>query len=109
MYLMIVAWDLARSEQTTTSLRDYLRGYAVDAFTGLPGMLGKFWFSNEPRQIWGAVYLWTTLAHADPARLPSRAVELIGYEPTSVSVFALEAVAAGADWSKLLDGGVVHA
>ncbi|MEV0570346.1 hypothetical protein [Dactylosporangium sp. NPDC050588] len=27
----------------------------------------------------------------------------------SVSVFALEAVAAGADWSKLLDGGVVHA
>jgi hypothetical protein len=69
-------------------------------------MRAKLWFSNEHRQVWGAVYLWSSLADADPNRLPSRAVQLIGYGPTSVSVFALEAVAAGSDWPSLLSAGL---
>ena len=106
MYVAIVTWDLSRSSQTVESLRDYLDDYAVDAFTGLAGMRVKLWFSNAARQVWGAVYVWESLAAADPTRLPSRAVELIGYPPTAVSVFALEAVAAGSDWPALVAAGL---
>lgn len=95
MYLCIVAWDLTASEQTVERLRDYLRDYAVEAFSQLEGMRLKTWFSNSARQVWGAVYLWDSLEDMDgPARV-SRAIELIGYRPTSVSVFEVEAVAEG--------------
>lgn len=95
MYLVILAWDLKESEQTVESLRGYLRDYAVEAFSQLDGMRLKAWFSNPDRQVWGAVYLWDSVEHMNAAQKTSRATELIGYPPTSVSCFGLEAVAEG--------------
>ncbi|MEV0967818.1 hypothetical protein [Microtetraspora glauca] len=104
MYVSIVAWDLSRSAQTVDSLREYLRDYAVDAYSLLDGMRLKLWFANPDRQVWGAIYLWDSAAHMDgPARV-SRAVELIGYPPTSVGVFELEAVAEGRSAYEALAG-----
>ncbi|MDL4773945.1 MULTISPECIES: hypothetical protein [Thermomonosporaceae] len=95
MYLQFVLWDLKRSSVTVDDLRGYLRDYAVDAYSKLAGMRLKMWFGDERRQVWGAVYLWDGAAHMDgPARV-TRAIELIGYPPTSVSVFPLEAIAEG--------------
>lgn len=95
MYLSIVAWDLSRSTQTVESLRRYLRDYAIEAYSTLDGMRLKAWFANPDKQIWGAVYLWDSPEHMDgPARV-SRAVELIGYPPTSYGVFEVEAIAEG--------------
>ncbi|SEM92032.1 hypothetical protein [Nonomuraea pusilla] len=95
MYVSIVAWDLTRSAQTVESLRAYLRHYAVDAYSRLEGMRLKMWFANPERQVWGAVYLWDSAEHMSGPAHVSKAVELIGYPPTSVSVFQLEAVAEG--------------
>lgn len=95
MYAMLVVWDLRESEQTVASLREYLRDYAIDAFTGLPGMRLKIWFGRERQNVWGAFYLWDELPADGPAALPSKAIELIGYPPTSVSVFEVEAIALG--------------
>ncbi|MET7464705.1 hypothetical protein [Nonomuraea sp. NPDC005501] len=95
MFVSIVAWDLSRSTATVESLRDYLRDYAVDAYATLEGMRLKAWFSNPDRQTWGAVYLWDSAEAMDGFARVSRVVELIGYPPTSVSVFRLEAIAEG--------------
>ncbi|MEN3613809.1 hypothetical protein AAH979_30195 [Plantactinospora sp. ZYX-F-223] len=95
MYLQFVLWDLSKSNVSVEDLRGYLRDYAVEAYSQLPGMRLKMWFANPDRQVWGAVYLWDGAEYMDgPARV-SRAVELIGYPPTSVSVFELEAAAEG--------------
>jgi hypothetical protein len=95
MYLSIVAWDLSQSRQTVESLRHYLRDYAVEAYSQLDGMRLKAWFANPDKQVWGAVYLWDSPEHmGGPAKI-SRAIELIGYPPTSSSVFQVEAIAEG--------------
>ncbi len=95
MYLSMVAWDLSRSTQTVESLRAYLRDYAVDAYAELNGMRLKAWFANPEQQVWGAVYLWDSTEHMSGPLRVSRAVELIGYEPTSFGIFEVEAVAEG--------------
>ncbi|MBF8191024.1 hypothetical protein ITP53_36015 [Nonomuraea sp. K274] len=95
MYVQFVVWNLAESERTVEDLRVYLREYAVEAYSRLPGMRLKMWFSNADRQTWGAVYLWDAPEHMGGYMGVSRAIELIGYPPTSVGVFELEAAAEG--------------
>ncbi|MDA2810209.1 hypothetical protein O4J56_06120 [Nocardiopsis sp. RSe5-2] len=94
MYISIVVWNLAESEATVESLREYLRDYAVDAFSTLRGMRMKTWFADAEKGYWGAVYLWDGEKMGNP-RSVSKAIELIGYPPTSTSVFAVEAIAEG--------------
>ncbi|MUN35304.1 hypothetical protein [Actinomadura litoris] len=95
MYLQLVVWDLAESDVSIDDLRAYLRDYAVEAYSQLPGMRFKVWFANPERRVWGAVYLWDTVEHMSGPAQVSRAIELIGYPPTSVSVFEVEAAAEG--------------
>jgi hypothetical protein len=104
MFVAIVAWDLATSEQTVESLRTYLRDYAVEAFSKLEGMRLKTWFSNASRQVWGAVYLWDAPQYMSGPLEVSRAIELIGYPPTSFSVFEVEAIAEGLSANAALTG-----
>ncbi|GLF97400.1 hypothetical protein [Streptomyces yaizuensis] len=95
MYVKIVMWDLKNSEATVESLREYLRDYAVDAYSTLDGMRFKAWFSNSERQLWGAFYLWDSPDQQGGMFQVSRAIDIIGYPPTSVGGFALEAIAEG--------------
>jgi hypothetical protein len=104
LYIQIVAWDLSRSAATVQSLRSYLRDYAVDAYSQLEGMRWKVWFGNAEKQVWGAVYLWDSVPHMQGVTKVSRAIELIGYPPTSVSVFEVEAIAEGLSAHGLLAG-----
>ncbi|MEV5483772.1 MULTISPECIES: hypothetical protein [Streptomyces] len=94
MYISIVLWNLKNSDATVESLREYLRDYAVDAFSTLKGMRMKTWFADSERGYWGAVYLWDGVNMENPLSV-SRAIELIGYPPTTTSVFAVEAIAEG--------------
>ncbi|MEV8229702.1 hypothetical protein AB0P41_27230 [Streptomyces sp. NPDC079167] len=94
MYVSIVLWNLKNSEATVEDLREYLRDYAVDAFSTLKGMRMKTWFADAERGYWGAVYLWDGVNMQDPLSV-SKAIEIIGYPPTSTSVFAVEAIAEG--------------
>jgi hypothetical protein len=94
VYLQIVMWNLEKSDATVESLRAYLRDYAVDAFSTLRGMRMKTWFANAKEGYWGAVYLWDGVNMESPLSV-SKATELIGYPPTSSSVFAVEAIAEG--------------
>ncbi|MBO0651867.1 hypothetical protein J1792_03370 [Streptomyces triculaminicus] len=104
MYVSIVMWDLKKSEATVESLRDYLRDYAVDAYSTLDGMRLKAWFSNAERQVWGAVYLWDRPDQMQSLFSVSKAIEIIGYPPTSVGAFALEAIAEGNSVHETLTG-----
>jgi hypothetical protein len=94
IYAYIILWDLSHSEQTVDSLRDYLRDYAVAAYTELPGLRQKVWVSSTgpEGETWGAVYLWDDWerAYGRPPGV-SRVVELIGYPPTSRTYFSVEA------------------
>ncbi|MEU7027770.1 hypothetical protein AB6O49_26900 [Streptomyces sp. SBR177] len=94
MYVSIVLWNLKNSKATVESLREYLRDYAVDAFSTLRGMKLKTWFADAEKGYWGAVYLWDGVNMQDPLSV-SKAIELIGYPPTTTSVFAVEAIAEG--------------
>lgn len=94
MHAVIVWWDLTDSVQTVESLRSYLRDEAVDRFAEVPGLRLKFWLSDAARQRWGAVLLWES-AEAAAAPLAPRAAELIGYSPTSLSTFGVEATVEG--------------
>jgi len=66
----------------------------VDAFEDVPGLRFKVWFSDEPTERWGAVYLWESREEADQ-ELPSRARELIGKEPDIGEEFDVEATIEG--------------
>jgi hypothetical protein len=76
----------------------------VDAYSELPGMRLKVWFANPERQVWGAFYLWDSPGQMTGYSRVSRAVHLIGYPPTSVSVFQVEAVAEGLSANPRLGG-----
>ncbi|WP_275298612.1 hypothetical protein [Streptomyces sp. 769] len=41
VYISIVLWNLKNSKATVEDLREYLRDYAVDAFSTLKGMRMK--------------------------------------------------------------------
>lgn len=94
MHVVVVWWDLADSAQTIDSLRDYLRGQAVDAYADVPGLRLKLWISDRETNRWGAVLLWESREAAQQPT-PSRAAELIGYPPTEKSAFDVEATVEG--------------
>lgn len=94
MHAVIVWWDLADSGQTIESLRHYLREESVSAFADVPGLRFKMWLSDPDADRWGAVLLWES-EEASRQQLPSRAVELIGYEPTVAHEFDVEATVEG--------------
>ncbi|MEU9702787.1 hypothetical protein [Streptomyces sp. NPDC047981] len=104
MYLSIVMWDLKKSEATVESLREYLRDYAVDAYSTLEGMRLKAWFSDTERQLWGAVYLWDRADQMPALYKVSKVIDLIGYPPTSVGGFGIEAIAEGKSVHETLAG-----
>jgi hypothetical protein len=92
--LRLVLWNLADSKATIDELRRYLRDESVDAFEDVPGLRFKAWFSDEPTERWGAVYLWES-REAAGQELPSRARELIGKEPDIGEEFDVEATIEG--------------
>ncbi|MCC2278368.1 hypothetical protein LKL35_23515 [Streptomyces sp. ET3-23] len=104
MYVSIVMWDLKKSEATVESLREYLRDYAVDAYSTLDGLRLKAWFSDSRRQLWGAVYLWDRPEDFKGLFTVSRVNDIIGYPPTSVGGFELEAIAEGKSVHETLAG-----
>jgi hypothetical protein len=109
LYCSIILWDLSHSEQTVASLRAYLRDYAVDAYSHVPGLRQKIWISSTgpDGEIWGAVYLWDD-KEAVYGRPPiaSRVVELIGYLPTSRQYFGVEAATEGLSGVGALTAGL---
>jgi hypothetical protein len=94
VHAVIVWWDLADSGQTIESLRRYLREESVSAFADVPGLRFKMWLSDPGTGRWGAVLLWESKEAAQQP-LPSRAVELIGYQPTVAHSFDVEATVEG--------------
>ncbi|MEZ7004010.1 hypothetical protein VM636_09130 [Streptomyces sp. SCSIO 75703] len=95
MRVVIVWWDLGRSEQTIASLRAFLRDEAVDRYARMPGLRLKVWIADETTDRWGAVFLWES-ARAAEAPLPPGAAALIGYAPTERYAFDVEATTEGA-------------
>jgi len=91
-----VLWSLADSSTTIEELREYLRDESVDAYADVDGLLFKAWISDEATERWGAVFVWESREAAEQP-LPSRARELIGYEPEVVEIFDLEATVSIAD------------
>lgn len=94
MRAMIVWWDLSEAAETIETLRCYLRAESVDAFAGVQGLRFKMWISDQETQRWGAVLLFESYEAAEQP-LPSRAAELIGYPPSQVDVFDVEATIEG--------------
>jgi hypothetical protein len=92
--LRLVLWNLADSKTTIEELRRYLRDESVDAFSEVPGLRFKAWFSDEGTERWGAVYLWESREAAEQ-ELPSRAQELIGKPPDIGEEFDVEATIEG--------------
>jgi hypothetical protein len=95
MVVRLVLWSLAESATTIEELRDYLADESVAAFEEVSGLLFKAWVSDEAGGRWGAVYVWES-REASEQPLPSRARELIGFDPQVVEVFDLEATVSAA-------------
>ena len=94
MHVTMVWWDLTESIQTIDSLREYLRGEAVDAFADVVGLRLKIWVADPATNRWGSILLWESReAAAGPN--PGRAVQLIGYPPTRRLTFDVEATVEG--------------
>jgi len=96
MVVRLVIWSLADSQTNVGELRRYLRDEAVPAFSDVPGLLFKGWFSDEATERWGAIYVWES-SEASEQELPSRARELIGKDPEIIEIFDLEASVSVAD------------
>ncbi len=94
MKAVIAWWDLAESDQTPETLREFLRTEAVERYSHVPGLRLKFWMSEAGGGGWGAVFLWESEAAAS-IPLPTRAADLIGYPPTVVHRFDVEAATEG--------------
>jgi hypothetical protein len=95
MKATIAWWDLTDSEQTIDSLREYLRGEAVQPWSSVRGLRLKFWISDRVGNRWGAVMLWESDDIDDQPLPPHRAAELIGYPPTERVRFDIEATIEG--------------
>ncbi|WP_420834184.1 hypothetical protein [Streptomyces yunnanensis] len=67
MYISIVLWNLKNSKATVEDLREYLRDYAVDAFSTLKGMRMKTWFADAEKGYWGGGVPLGRRQHAEPA------------------------------------------
>lgn len=103
MHVVIAWWDLVGSGQTVESLRSFLRDESVDRFARTEGLRLKFWISDAEKQRWGAVFLWES-AEAASVKLAPRAAELIGYPPTFLSSFDVEATVEGLFTTAALSG-----
>jgi hypothetical protein len=90
LIVRLVIWSLADTQTNIGELRGYLRDEAVPAFSDVPGLLFKGWFSDESTERWGAIYVWESW-EASEQELPSRARELIGKDPEIIEIFDLEA------------------
>jgi hypothetical protein len=90
LIVRLVIWSLADTQTNIGELRRYLRDEAVPAFSRVPGLLFKGWFSDESTERWGAIYVWESW-EASEQELPSRARELIGKDPEIIEIFDLEA------------------
>jgi hypothetical protein len=104
MHATVVWWDLAESDQTIESLRNFLRDEAVGRFAEVPGLCLKFWISDSGTNRWGAVLLWESARAAAAAALPNRAAELIGYRPHFQASFEVEATVEGVHAISVLSG-----
>lgn len=82
MKAIVAWWDLSKSDETIDSLRNYLRDEGVAPWSGIDGMILKFWFSDPTTNRWGAVMVWASDADPSTPLPPNRATELIGYPPT---------------------------
>jgi len=72
LIVRLVIWSLADTQTNIGELRRYLRDEAVPAFSRVPGLLFKGWFSDEATERWGAIYVWESW-EASEQELPSRA------------------------------------
>lgn len=104
MYANLVLWNLDASDVGIEDLRAYLRDYAVDAYAKVDGLRLKAWISDPRRNLWGAFYLWDRPEAMPAIYTVSKVVDLIGYPPTSVGGFEIEAVAEGRSAHALLTG-----
>lgn len=95
MYVQIVLWDLKKSLVDISDLRVYLKDYALEAYSSIEGLYSKIWISDEGSNLWGAVYLWDDKKYVPSIFDVSRAIDLIGYPPSSVGGFSLEGAAEG--------------
>lgn len=88
-------WNLADSDQTIDSLRDYLREGGVSVWTSVRGLRLKFWISDREGDRWGAIMLWESADARLQPLPPHRATELIGYPPNERWTFDVEATVEG--------------
>ena len=103
MFVRQVVFDLNDAGVDRDALRDYLRTESIDAFAAVPGLRLKIWIADDDANTWGAIYLWESRrAFAAAGPLPSRASELIGHGPMSVTEYDVEATIEGAFTSSQL-------
>ncbi|GAA0398442.1 hypothetical protein [Streptomyces luteireticuli] len=108
MKAVIAWWDLAPSGRDAASLREFVRDEAVERFSRVRGLRLKVWISDGAAARWGAVLLWES-AEAAEQTLPQRAAEIIGYPPTELHIFDVEACVEGVHpGGGLQDRGLVH-
>jgi len=82
MKTTIAWWDLSGSSQTIDTLNAYLADEGVAPWTGIDGLLLKFWMADAKSNRWGAVMVWSDAPDPAAPLPPNRATELIGYPPT---------------------------
>ncbi|MDX6348406.1 MAG: hypothetical protein QOF84_3196 [Streptomyces sp.] len=85
-HAVVVWWDLERSRQTISSLKNHLlkgdKGDQRDLEQPvLDGLRLKTWTWDQCRNRWGAVFLWES-KECVPDAMSGPAGELIGYPPT---------------------------
>lgn len=95
MKVVVVWWNLDDSKKTIESLRRSLKSEGVTAWETVQGLRLKLWISNQVNNLWGAVFLWESADAMTQILPPNRAVELIGYSPTSRFTFDVEAMVDG--------------
>ncbi|MGW4287998.1 hypothetical protein ACWEIK_13795 [Streptomyces sp. NPDC004673] len=103
MKAMIAWWDLTDSQQTASSLRDFIRKES-EHWTGIPGLLLKVWLSEPEAGRWGALLLWESEEAARAAVLPRSPAELIGHPVDFRAWFDVEATAEGVHSLRSLGG-----
>lgn len=102
MKASIVWWNLAESQQTIESLRNYLDDEGVRPWHSVRGLYLKFWISDLENNRWGAVSLWQSDDVIHQPLPPNRALQLIGYPPTQRILFDIEAVVEGVHGQRIL-------
>lgn len=95
MKATIAWWQLADSEQTIDSLRDYLRTDGTEPWNSIPGLVLKLFIADRATNRWGAIMLWESADAMKQPLPPNKATVLIGYPPNERAVFDVESTAEG--------------